>query len=213
MSLQDIFKTVKRSEEGIYKEKGSTFLSSIYPLLEEQHYKFLIDQLKKDHAKARHICYAYRWGSDPQYARIHDDGEPSGTAGKPILNQLKSHELENCMIAVVRYFGGTLLGTSGLITAYKSAAKNCIVNSSIVKKRRNAYFEIEYPYEMDKLISPWLKKMQAEVVKKEFSELIHLEVGLPISIVDLAQSLLTQAAIKERWPRSLVMRFRSKDIF
>jgi uncharacterized YigZ family protein len=213
MSREDIFRTVERSENGSYKEKGSSFLSSIYPLLDEQDYKFLLGTLKKEHPKARHICYAYRWGPDPEYARINDDGEPGGTAGKPILNQLKSYELENCMITVVRYFGGTLLGTSGLTTAYKSAAKNCLEKASIIQKRRNAYFKIQYPYEMDKLITPWLLKMQAEDIKKEFAEHIQLECALPLSTCDQAQRLLTQAAVEQQWPQSLIINFQSKDLF
>lgn len=103
MIPSDTFKTIHLPATGIYKEKGSSFISYIYPLLDESKTKPILAELKKEHAKARHICYAYQWGPDPDYTRHQDDGEPSGTAGKPILGQIRSHQLENVLLAVVRY--------------------------------------------------------------------------------------------------------------
>ena len=106
MPCKDVFQTIEGNSKGLFKDKGSSFISYIFPVFDESVVKEHLLVLKKEHPKARHICYAYRWGPDPDYNRINDDGEPNGTAGKPILNQLRSHELENTLVAVVRYFGG-----------------------------------------------------------------------------------------------------------
>lgn len=114
--------------EGIYKEKGSKFLAFAMPITSKEEVKEIVNRYKKEHHKAKHVCFAYRMGQD---IRANDNGEPSGTAGRPILRQIDAANLDNVLVVVVRYFGGTLLGTGGIINAYKCAAQDAIKNSSI----------------------------------------------------------------------------------
>src|SRR6056297_1625412 len=118
----DKFLTIKKSAEELYKEKGSKFHGIVYPVNSEDEVKSKLEEVKSIHPNARHHCYAYRYGIEKEYTRMNDDGEPSSTAGKPIYGQILSHNLTNVLIVVVRYFGGTLLGTRGLIRSYKTAA-------------------------------------------------------------------------------------------
>lgn len=120
--------TLTSISEGIYKEKGSKFLAFAMPITSKEEVKEIVNRYKKEHHKAKHVCFAYRMGQD---IRANDNGEPSGTAGRPILRQIDAANLDNVLVVVVRYFGGTLLGTGGLINAYKCAAQDAIKNSSI----------------------------------------------------------------------------------
>ena len=135
MAGSDTYLTIKNFAQGIYKEKGSTFISLAYPVRTVDEIKSILGETKKDHHSARHHCFAYILGQNREIWRSGDDGEPSGTAGKPILTQIRSHGLTNVLIIVVRYFGGRLLGTGGLINAYRSAAADAIKNFEIVKIR------------------------------------------------------------------------------
>ena len=130
--MHNTYKTIKASSNGIYKEKGSKFLSFAFPVSTVEQAKELIDKHKKEYFDARHVCYAYMLGNERDTFRANDDGEPSGTAGKPILGQLNSHQLTDILVIVVRYFGGVLLGTGGLTTAYKEAANDAITNVEIM---------------------------------------------------------------------------------
>jgi len=134
MLFSDSYFTITKPAQGIYRDKGSKFHSYAYPVQSEAEIKEKLQELKKEHPSARHHCYAWRLGVDGAAYRANDDGEPSGTAGKPILNQLQSSQLTNVLIVVVRYFGGTLLGVTGLIQAYKLAAADAIINSDIAEK-------------------------------------------------------------------------------
>ncbi|HOI47993.1 MAG TPA: YigZ family protein, partial [Prolixibacteraceae bacterium] len=129
--MEDTYKTVSAPSEGLFKDKGSRFISYLYPVTTEEEIKEIIQQVKKAHHSARHHCYAWRLGRENIRFRANDDGEPSSTAGKPILGQLTSFELTNVLLVVVRYFGGTLLGTSGLINAYREAASEAIRNALV----------------------------------------------------------------------------------
>ena len=142
----DNYKTIKSSSTGIYKEKGSRFLSFAFPVVSQDEIKPVIDGIRKDFHDARHHCYAYMIGKDRVNWRVNDDGEPSGTAGRPILGQINSYGLTNILIVVTRYFGGTLLGVSGLINAYKSAAADAIANAEIVERTLHEYYALEFPY-------------------------------------------------------------------
>ena len=143
----DTYFTIKKESQGIYKDKGSRFLSFAHPLSDQEQVKHIIDQIRKEHHEARHHCYAYMIGHERNIWRFNDDGEPSGTAGRPILGQINSFELTNVLIVVSRYFGGTLLGVSGLITAYRSAAVSAINNAGIIKCTVQELYEIIFPYE------------------------------------------------------------------
>jgi uncharacterized YigZ family protein len=134
MLFEDTYRTINRPSEGIFRDKGSKFIAYAYPFKSEEHLKELINDLKNQHPKARHYCYAYRLSTDRAVYRINDDGEPSGTAGRPMLNTLLSKDLTNILMVVVRYFGGTLLGVPGLINAYKSAAEDAIQQAIIIQK-------------------------------------------------------------------------------
>src|SRR5664280_2802803 len=142
----DTYKTIIGSSSGIYKEKGSRFVSVAMPISDQVLIKPIIEKIRKEHHDAKHHCYAYMLGHERLIWRINDDGEPSGTGGKPILGQINSHGLTNLIIVVSRYFGGTLLGVSGLLNAYKSAALSALQNADQVERTLQEYYEITYPY-------------------------------------------------------------------
>ncbi|MCU0472866.1 MAG: YigZ family protein [Bacteroidales bacterium] len=146
MTSADTYKTIRLASSGVYKDKGSKFISAAYPVSEEPEIKAIIEEVRKEHHEARHHCYAYMLGKDMQTWRANDDGEPSGTAGRPILGQIRSFGLTNVLIVVSRYFGGTLLGVSGLINAYKSAAESALLNAEITDHIINESYDITYPY-------------------------------------------------------------------
>ncbi len=140
------FLTIKSDTEGIYKDRGSKFLSFAYSVSNDEEIKQILNQVKKKYHNARHCCFAFRLGIEEQYYRVNDDGEPSGTAGRPILGQIESNNLTNILLVVVRYFGGKLLGTSGLINAYRTAAADCLAKATFLKCRSEINFEISFPY-------------------------------------------------------------------
>jgi len=167
----DTYKTIKATSEGIYKEKGSRFVSIAIPVSEQEEIKPITDKIKKEHHEARHHCFAYMIGSERINWRVNDDGEPSGTAGRPILGQINSFGLTNIIIVVSRYFGGTLLGVSGLINAYRSAAASAINNAELTEKTLREYYEITYPYIAMNDVMKILKEENVEQSK----QLIDLE--------------------------------------
>ncbi|WP_131537105.1 IMPACT family protein [Pedobacter nototheniae] len=146
MLFDDSYKTIETPAEGIFRDKGSKFIAYAYPIRSEEEVKPIIINLRAEHTKARHFCYAYRLTPDRSVFRINDDGEPSGTAGRPILNCLLSEDITNILIVVVRYFGGTLLGVPGLINAYKTAAIESIKASLIITKTINDLYEVQFDY-------------------------------------------------------------------
>jgi uncharacterized YigZ family protein len=142
----DTYKTIMSPAEGLYKEKGSRFVAIAIPVSEQETIKAILDKIRKEHHEARHHCYAYMIGHQRTTWRVNDDGEPSGTGGRPILGQINSNGLTNIIIVVSRYFGGTLLGVSGLINAYRSAAASALVNAVHVERTLQEYYQISYPY-------------------------------------------------------------------
>ena len=142
----DSYITIKSSSEGIYKEKGSRFMAFAFPVSNQEEIKPIIDKIRKEHHEARHHCYAYMIGPERMTWRVNDDGEPSGTAGRPILGQINSFGLTNILIVVSRYFGGTLLLVSGLINAYRSASADAIKNGEIIECTMQEFYEITYQY-------------------------------------------------------------------
>jgi uncharacterized YigZ family protein len=144
MLFDDSYKTIKETAHGVYKDKGSKFLAFAYPINKEADVKELVENLKNEHGKANHFCWAFRLTQDRSIFRLNDDGEPGGTAGRPILNSLLSLDLTNILVVVVRYFGGTLLGVTGLIQAYKGAALDALSNSYQVTKTINDIYEISF---------------------------------------------------------------------
>jgi uncharacterized YigZ family protein len=147
MLFDDTYRTIVNRSEGLYKEKGSKFISIALPVKEESEVKSALEQLRKEYYDARHHCYAYVLGFDKSSWRANDDGEPSGTAGRPIHGQIQSHDLTNILIVVIRYFGGIKLGVSGLINAYKTAAADALGRAEIVERTVNEIYELRFDYE------------------------------------------------------------------
>jgi len=165
----DSYKTIQDISEGIYKEKGSKFIAYAFPVSSEEDIKEHIDKLKKEYYDARHHCYAYILGADKKNFRANDDGEPSSTAGKPILGQLLSFDLTNILIVVIRYFGGTKLGVSGLIHAYKTAAQEAISNAEIIEKTVNDIYDIHFDYLVMNDVMRIIKEEQPLQIDQDFN--------------------------------------------
>lgn len=146
MLFDDTYKTLLAPSEGLFKDRGSRFLAYAYPIESEAAVKELVDALKKEHFKAVHHCYAYRLGQDRNQFRVNDDGEPAGSAGRPILNVLLSQDMTNVLVVVVRYFGGTLLGVPGLINAYKTATQEALSQATIIEKTVNEQYEVQFAF-------------------------------------------------------------------
>ena len=147
MLFEDTYNTINSTTEGEFKDRGSKFIAYSIPVKSETDVKEQLELIRKRHHDARHHCYAYRLGPDKSAYRINDDGEPSGTAGKPIYGQILSKDLTNILIIVVRYFGGTKLGVSGLINAYKTSAREALEKATILTKTINDVYEVEFEYD------------------------------------------------------------------
>lgn len=147
MAIEDNYQTISQPSEGLFKDRGSKFFGYALPMTDEAELKEFIEKLKKEHHNARHFCYAFRINPEDEYHRANDDGEPSNSAGTPILNQILSSELFNIGIVVVRYFGGTKLGVPGLINAYKMGAQAAIENSKIIEKVISKTLKINCEYQ------------------------------------------------------------------
>lgn len=177
----DCYKSISSPSKGIYKDKGSKFLSFAFPITSEAEAKELVSSLKKEYFDARHHCWAYRLGLSGEPFRYNDDGEPSSTAGKPIYGQLLSNELSDILIVVVRYFGGILLGTSGLIVAYKSAAADAIANATIIEKTATVRCRAEFDYLQMNAVMKCLKDFQLTPQNTVYENACSLEVDVPLS--------------------------------
>lgn len=168
MSFQ--YLTISDRSEGLYKEKGSKFLSFAFPVESEPEAQKKIDGLKNQYHDARHHCFAYIIGKHEKIIRAYDAGEPRHTAGDPILNQIRSCNLKDVLVVVVRYFGGTKLGKSGLINAYKEAARDVLKNSRIIEKMVKKEFEIKFDYEGMNDVMRLVDKNQVELLSQDYHE-------------------------------------------
>jgi uncharacterized YigZ family protein len=183
-SDKDTYKTINEPTKGLYKDKGSKFLAFAYPVFSEEEIKIHITNLKKEYFDARHHCYAYVLGLKSETYRAFDDGEPSGTAGKPILGQIHSFELTNILIVVVRYFGGILLGTGGLINAYKLAAADSIQHAKITEKTENSKLSVGFSYEAMNDVMRILKDENIEQLKSQFDLDCKIDISVRNSKVE-----------------------------
>ncbi|MCI7728947.1 MAG: YigZ family protein [Bacteroidales bacterium] len=165
----DTFLTVKDTATAIFKDKGSKFIAFIYPVSTIDEIKSILDQKRKEYYDARHVCYAYMLGFERLNFRANDDGEPSGTAGRPILGQINSANLTDVLIIVVRYFGGILLGTSGLINAYKTSACDVINSAEIITKIVEKSFVATCDYQTVNDVMKIIKEYNLELVKSEYN--------------------------------------------
>lgn len=178
MLFSDTYKTISAPSEAIFRDRGSKFIGYAYPIRNEEETKKLLNKIKAEHPKARHHCWALRLTADRSVFRLNDDGEPSGTAGRPILNTLLSADVTNVFIVVVRYFGGTLLGVPGLINAYKSAAAEALQNAEIIEKTVNDVYRIQFVYLQMNDVMRIVKDENLQVLSQQFDNncLIEFEV-------------------------------------
>ena len=171
----DTYKMLSAPGEGLYKEKGSKFIASAFTVMSEDEAKRDIAEIKKQYFDARHHCFAYMIGPDKATFRSSDDGEPSGTAGKPILNQILSKDVTNVCVVVTRYFGGIKLGTSGLINAYKTASREALDNATIIEKTIDEVFAIEFGYPLMNEVMRIMKEEDLEQQNPRFEMDCYLE--------------------------------------
>lgn len=180
MNQVTTYQTLKSPIQAEFKDKGSRFLAFAYPVQTAEQVKKHIDDLRQEHHKARHWCYAYRLGVDGNQFRANDDGEPSGSAGRPILGQIDSFELIDVLVVVVRYFGGTLLGVPGLIHAYKTSTQMALENAQIIEKNieKTVRIRCEYPYLNEAIRIA--KNHQAEIIEQDLQLDCRLTVRIPL---------------------------------
>ena len=172
------YKTISSSSEGIYKEKGSKFLSFAIPVNSADEVKDILKNFRNKYYDARHICYAFMLGNEQAEFRTSDDGEPSGTAGKPILGQINSRELTNVLVIVVRYFGGILLGTGGLVVAYKAAAADALNQAEIIEKSIEEIIHIRFDYLQMNGIMKIIKDSGAKIHSQKFDNECFISISI-----------------------------------
>jgi len=184
MDTNEYYNTIEKTAVAEYKDRGSKFLAYVYPLKEVSDFKEKLAALKKEHPKAVHHCFAYRLGLDGNNYRVSDDGEPSGTAGRPILGQIDSKQLTNVLIIVVRYFGGTLLGVPGLINAYRTAASLALQITPVVQKPVLLPYRLQFDYTQMNDVMKVVKHFDCAVLKQETQLFYSIEIGVPKNRLD-----------------------------
>lgn len=189
----DLYKTIEEAVEVTMRERSSKFLSFIYPVQNEEQIREALDKLRKRYFDATHHCYAWRLGPRGEQFRANDDGEPSGTAGKPILGQLLSNEITDCLIVVVRYFGGTKLGVPGLIAAYKEAAANAIEEAHVIEKTVDRHLTVDFPYLVMNDVMRVIKDEQPRITGQEFDNLCTMHLTMREGRVEILIEKLKKA--------------------
>ena len=174
------YRTLEEPSEGFYKAKGSKFLAFAYPVHTESEIRERIDGMKKKYFDARHHCYAWMLGVDRKHFRAFDDGEPNHSAGDPILGQIRSKDLTNVLIVVVRYFGGVKLGVSGLITAYKTAAEDVLSNALIIEREIVEAIDLTFDYLVTPEVMRWIKEFDIKILEQHFSEACTMKISVPL---------------------------------
>lgn len=178
--MEGFYKTIDRPAMAEFKARGSKFFAYIFPIQTADDFKMHLQNLKKEHTKAVHHCFAYRIGNDGNNFRSSDDGEPSGTAGKPILGQIDSRELTNIAIIVVRYFGGTLLGVPGLINAYRTSSSLVLQTIPIITKPILVRYELEFDYTSMNTVQNILRNFGGIVIENNMTLFCKMLIGIPI---------------------------------
>lgn len=176
--FDDTYHTIKAPSQGLYKEKGSKFIAFAFPVRTLEEIKTQLEQLRKDYFDARHHCYAYILGANKDAWRANDDGEPSGTGGRPIYGQLLSADLTDTLVVVVRYFGGILLGASGLANAYKTAARDAIANAEIIEKTIDIRYRLHFEYVAMNDVMRIIKDFGLTPMHQDFNLDCRLEVSV-----------------------------------
>ena len=194
--MEDKYLTISGPAEGLYKEKGSKFIAFAIPVSNVEQIKEILEEKRKEHHDARHVCYASILGVDKADYRSNDDGEPSGTAGRPILGSLLSAGVTNVLIAVVRYFGGTKLGTSGLINAYKVASADALENAEIIEKTIDETLCIEFDFEAMNTVMKAVKDMQPQIVEQTYDNLCTMTLRIRNSLMPQLREKLKEYIIQ-----------------
>ena len=202
MLFDDTYRTIAQPVKGEFKDRGSKFIAFAYPITTDTEVKAIVTQLKAEHAKARHHCWALRLSPDRSVFRVNDDGEPAGTAGRPILNVLLSHNLTNVLVVVVRYFGGTLLGVPGLINAYKSATEEAVKAADVIEKVVTEVYRLRFDYVLMNEVMRVIKAENLEVLVQRMELNCELEIGIRKSNVERVLGALQQLRGTElKWLR------------
>jgi len=178
MLFDDTYLTIEAKSEGMFRDRGSKFLGYAYPVMSDQYIKSIVTDLKKEHPKANHHCWAMRWSTDRSVFKLNDDGEPSGTAGRPILNTLLSKNITNVAVVIVRYFGGTLLGVPGLINAYKSATELALAEAKIIEKTVNDIYTIVFDYLQMNEVMRIVKDDNLQLLEQVFDNSCSIKVSI-----------------------------------
>ena len=186
--MQDSYLTIQTESEGFYKEKGSKFLAFAFPVASEEDVKNRLELLRKQYYDARHHCYGYIYGERSEHYRANDDGEPGHSAGDPILGQIKSRQLTNTLVVVVRYFGGTKLGVSGLITAYKTAAAEALDNNVVISCDITQAMRFSFPYESMNAVMKLVKDLGLNITAQGYEAECTLDVAVIVSKVETLES-------------------------
>ena len=192
----DEYKTIKSEGEGYYTEKRSKFLAFAHHVENVDEVKAIVARYRKEYFDARHVCYAYMLGSERLEFRANDDGEPSSTAGKPILGQINSHELTDILVIVVRYYGGVNLGTSGLIVAYRTAASEAIAHSEIEERQVEETVSYDFPYVMMNQVMRIVKEMNPRIVGQSFDNTCQITLAIRKSLADELRSRLKKLSFE-----------------
>ena len=190
MLFDDRYKTISNPAQGVYRDKGSKFLAFAYPVKQESELKTYLAALKAEHPKARHYCWALRLSPDRSVFKLNDDGEPAGTAGRPILNTILSNDLTNILIVVVRYFGGTLLGVPGLINAYKMAAADALSSAAVIELTVNDVYVLSFDYLQMNDIMKIIKENSLRILTQTFENSCLVELEIPKSQLNTVLSRL-----------------------
>jgi uncharacterized YigZ family protein len=194
MLFDDTYRTIEHPSEGIFRDRGSKFLAYAYPITSEAEIKGIIASLKSEHPKANHHCWAMRLTADRAVFKLNDDGEPSGTAGRPILNTLLSKDLTNILVVVVRYFGGTLLGVPGLINAYKMATEEALTHAIIIEKTVNDIYTISFDYLQMNDVMSLIKDADLTVLNQQFDNDCSIQVSIRKMQVNMVLDKLDKVA-------------------
>ena len=189
----DIYKTIKEKSEGTYTELRSKFLAFAHPVSTVEEAMALVEQYQKKYYDARHVCWAYMIGADRETFRSNDNGEPSGTAGKPILGQINSNELTDIIIFVVRYFGGVKLGTSGLIVAYRTAAAEAIAAATIEERQVEATYDFSFEYPLMTSVMKVVRDMNARILEQSYDMDCRMSVSIRKGLLDELKTRIQKA--------------------
>lgn len=188
--MSDTYKTIISEAEGLYKEKGSKFLSFAMPVSTADQAKEIVKEYRKKYYDARHVCYAYMIGAERTDFRANDDGEPSGTAGRPILGQINSRELTNILVIVIRYFGGVLLGTGGLVVAYKEATADALNQTEIIEKTVDIRISISFDYVLMNDVMRVIKDVNAQITAQTYVNQCMMQLSIRKQDAELLSSKL-----------------------